>query len=332
MAQGGATGATGWLEVCGASAIDEPARRIGTGHGRGALAIGPDDIWIANQASRSVARLAPDTFDLTAMLKLRKFPVAIAAGNDFAWVLCSNGWLWRISPSGPQVEGVARLGARARSVAVTRDSVWVLREGGRLIRLDQSSGEILVEVRVPGTARKMVFGHGALWIIAKRGRKVLRVDAESGETLAELPAPQRAVSLDASEQGVWLGCHQPWPRRGNWLYAVNPTTEDLGEPIQLPGPPRAIGQGQRSLWLACSADSRRRCTIERLEPSNGTLETWRKTDWAVSDLAVVGDSLLLAMSLAVSVPEGGPGYVGDGMSAGGHGGGHGGGGHGGGGH
>lgn len=333
MVRGGPAGATGWLEVCSASVRDAPARLVGTGHGRGALAAGPNEIWIANQASRSVARVANDTFDMTAMLRLRKFPVAIAVGNDFTWVLCSNGWLWRIPPSGSQVEGVARLGARARSIAATADSVWVLRENGRLIRVDQSTGEIVTESRVPGTAKRVAAGHGALWIIAKRGRRLLRIDPESGEALAKIPLPERAESIHVGDRGIWLGCHRPWPRRDNRLYTVSSTTGEPEMPIQLPGRPRAIREGLGSLWLACSADSRRRCTIERLELHSGTLETWRKTDWAVSDLAIAGDSLLVAMSLAVSAPEGGAGYFGDGMAAGGHGGhggGHGGGGHGGG--
>jgi hypothetical protein len=129
---------TGWVRIIDVGG-QLPARNVGTGHGRGAIATGHDGVWVANSWSRTVARLNPRTFELTSLFELGKVPVAIATGPDAVWVLCANGWLWRIWPAGPAVEGVARLGRGARAVAAAGSSIWVLREKGELVRFEPAA-------------------------------------------------------------------------------------------------------------------------------------------------------------------------------------------------
>jgi streptogramin lyase len=297
--------ATGWVERCSTSEPTSPAEKVGTGHGRGVLAVDHDGIWIAHRGSRSVARLDIHAFELNALLKLRKHPVGLVCGKDAVWCACSNGWIWRILPTGPRAEGVARIGRRARAISATTSGVWVLREGGQLIRLDESTGEVVLETRVPSGARRMIADQRALWIICRRGRTIVRVDSETGEVDLKVDLPRRAVCLSVAGQ-VFVGCARRFSSRHGWLFEIDPDTAALGPPIDLPGPPRAIAAGLKSLWLAC-ASGRREGTIERLDHGAAALERWRDTDWAVSDLASVDGSLLMAMSIVSGAPDGGPG-------------------------
>jgi streptogramin lyase len=198
--------------------------------------------------------------------------VAVAADADTIWSVCSNGWLWRIWPAGPRVEGVAQLGWRARAIAVAGQSLWVLREGGQLARLDPSTGEVVSETKVPGGARRMIATDGALWLTCKRGRRVVRVDCESGLPDADIAFPRRAVSLAVAGERLFIGCAKRLSPRLGWLYEIDRESPSLGPAIELPDQPRAIAAGLGGIWLACS-HSRRKGTIERLDPRTGKLES-----------------------------------------------------------
>lgn len=294
--------ATAGVEAC--VGANRQMRWIGTGNGPGALAIGSNDVWVANRASRTVARLDPHSLDLTAVTRLRGLPIGVAAQGDVAWVICSNGWLWRISSSGAHVEGVARTARGARAIATTQDAVWVLKGDGGLARLDTSIDEVVAETRLPRLARRLVAGHGALWAICHLGRKVLRVDASDGEVTATFPTPRPAVSLAVGPRSVLIGCGRRWPAHTGWMYSLNPSSGELfGGPTRLPGRPRALGEDLAGAWVACETAGRQ-CTIERLD-LDGRLARWHETVWPVSDLAVSGESLLLAMSISTPVPDGG---------------------------
>jgi hypothetical protein len=311
---------TGWVDVCSASDREAPMERVGTGHGRGALTAGHGGIWVANRGSRSVARLDPRTHRLTATLGVRKFPAAIASGGNAVWVVCSNGWLWRVWPAGPRAEGVARLGRRARAIAAAGGWIWVLRENGRLDRLEPATGEVIATTRMPGGARRMIGTGQALWVAARRGRLLLRIAADSGQIDAEIRVPKRIVSLAADDTSIFAGCVAGFPPRHGWLYEVDRQSASLGAPLELPGQPRALAAGPEAVWIACST-GRHRGTIERLAKPGGTLESWRQTDWNVSDLLLDGDSLLIAMSMAAGPPDGGGGWLDGGAHVGGLGGG-----------
>ncbi len=286
------TEAAGGIQVCTGAA--RRTQWIGTGNGPGAIAIGPKDVWVTNQASRSVVRLDPHSFNLTAVLGLKGVPVAIAAYEETAWAICSNGWLWRVSASETSVEGMARLGSGSQGIAATGDSIWVLKTNGRLVRLDPATAEVVAETSMPRLSRRMAAGHGALWITCRRGRTLVRVDAGSGEITAEIPSPRRAVSIGIGKRSLLLGCKPTLPRRVGWLYELDPTSGDLRAVNRLPGWPRALCQDLAGAWIACATPGRQ-CRILRID-LHGTQTDWHETIWTVSDLAVVGDSLLLAMS------------------------------------
>jgi hypothetical protein len=57
----------------------------------GALAVADGEIWVANAVSQPLARLDRDTLTITAMLRLRRLPVAAAFDGSLVWVVCRNG-------------------------------------------------------------------------------------------------------------------------------------------------------------------------------------------------------------------------------------------------
>jgi hypothetical protein len=319
---------TGWVRVFQPGITDLAARNIGTGHGRGAIAVGREAVWVTNGGSRTVARLDRRDLQLSAVTDVRKVPVAVAVGPQATWVLCGNGWLWRISPGAEAIEGVARLGPRARAVAATERWVWALRERGELTRIEPSSGEVTLEASIGRGARHLIEADGTLWATRARGRRLLRIDGDSGEIVAESKPPRQIVCMALDGGTVWIGCRRRSSGSKGWLYRGDASTLAWSEPQLLGGHPRAIACGMGAVWIAVAARGERRGVIARLDPATETAEALTETDWPVYALAVCGDSLLATMGLAVSSTfdaGSGPFDLGAGGGGGGDGGGGGGG-------
>jgi hypothetical protein len=291
---------TGWVRVFRPGAPDSTPHNVGTGYGRGAIAVGREAVWVTNGWSRTVARLDRRDLKVSAVVKVRRPPVSVAVGPQATWVLCGNGWLWRVSTGAEAVEGVARLGARARAVAATDRWVWALRERGDLSRIEPSSGEVTLQTSVGRGARHLLEAEGALWATRRRGRRVLRIDGDSGEPVAESKPPRQAACLAVDGGTVWICCRRRFSGDKGWLYRGDASTLEWDESLVLDGRPRAIACGMDAVWIASAARGERAGLIARFDPRDGSLETVAETDWPVYELAVCGDSLLATMGLAVT--------------------------------
>lgn len=313
--------ATGWLRAFSTVARDAPTRYVGTGHGRGAMVVAHGGIWVANRRSRSMVRVDPDTLEVTSAQRLRKMPIAVAAGPESVWAFGSNGWLWRIRPDDGRAEGIARLGRGATSVAAAGGLVWALRRNGRLDGLELASGEIMASTRVPGRAFHAAGSATALWVSCRGGRRLVRVDPRSGLVEAEIELPNRASCLAAGDDGVLVGSAPCFRSARGWLHTIDWQGRQVASTVELSSRPRAIAAADGAAWIACSGKWSREGVIERVDLEAGRAAPWVETGWAVSDLAVSGDVLLASMSLVTPVPVLGPGYYGGGFGGDGGGGG-----------
>lgn len=300
---------TGWVRVFHPDAGEEMARSIGTGHGRGVLAVGKSAVWVTNSWSETVTRLDRPNLEVSATARVLKPPVAAAVGLGAAWALCANGWLWRFPHGAEQVEGVARLGSRACAVATTDAWVWVLRENGELIRLEPSSGEETLRISIGRGAWHLIECDGTLWATSARGHRLVRVDGDSGEVVAESKPPRRIVCLVVDHGTVWIGCRQWWSVKQGWLYSADATTLSWGEPLMLDGRPRALASGLGAVWIASAARGEHSGTIDRFDPTAERLETFAATDWPVYDLAICDGTVLAMMGLVTASNLDAPGGI-----------------------
>lgn len=322
----GRLAATGWVQAFSTTDPEASAAWTGTGHGRGAIAVAHDGVWVANRGSRTVARLDPLTLELGAIQRFRKPPVAIVGGPAAVWAVGSSGWLWRLWPDGKGAEGVARLGRGATALATAEGLIWVLRESGRLLGLEPAGGTVAIEGRVPRGAGHMVAHGGALWVSCSRDRRLVRFDPLTGQSGTELAFPQPIRRLIVTEDALLAGCTRRLSPKRGWLHTVDTATQRITSTVELPGGPRAIACDAQTAWVACGTGVDRKGTIERIDRGSSARTTWRATDWAVGDLALLDGRLLAAMSLALAVPTTSGEFVGGGGGGGGCGGGEGGGG------
>jgi hypothetical protein len=325
--------ATAWVQPFSTSVAGLKGDRIETGHGFGRLAIDGDSIWVANATSESVTRIDGRTGRIDSFAELRRTPAAIAVGTEAIWVVCGNGWLWRIHPDG-EGEGVARLGRGACGLACDRESAWVLHRSGELVSVDQATGETSVETKIRRGGRQLVCADGVLVALTAHGSRVCRIDQASGLVEAEARLPARGIRGAVHDGTFWAACGRRRDSKWGALVPIDLATMKVGPTRQLPSAPRSITAGAGCLWAACGRRGEKKSGVYRVEANSGDSMSWAETPWTIYDLAVAGERLVVSAGLTLAGPAAGGG--GDGGAGGGHhgGGGHGGGGggHGGGGH
>ena len=294
----------------------ECVRSVGTGHGRGLIEVTGNVVWVANCWSRTLARLNPFSLEVTAMLSLRKIPVAMAAGADALWVLCRNGWLWHVSPPLPHMTGVARVGGHARSVAADDRAVWTLCDGGGLTQLEPTSAEPILATSVGRGARRVILTQRALWVIAGRGRRLLGIDRRTGQIQRKFHLDVPAVDVVPVGQALWVvGSHRRGRRTADGhgrVWRMSEEGDALATPAFLSETPRAVTAGNGSIWIACGSHFTKDMSIEEVDARTGDRRTVvSSAGWPIDSIAVVDRKILAAMSVPDSdVGAGGGGGIG----------------------
>jgi outer membrane protein assembly factor BamB len=196
---------TSWVDRW---ATDEPEVKddmIGTGHGRGRIAVDEDAIWVVNETSETLTRIERRTVQPDWRADLEHQPLAVATGAEAAWVLAENGWLWRFHPDGAS-EGVARTGHGARDLACDDRSAWVLQGDGDLIAFDQWTGEVAVEAKIPRGARRLLVADGGLIALTGGGDHVCRIEPEGGTVVARGKLPADGTVAVVHDGALWVAC------------------------------------------------------------------------------------------------------------------------------
>lgn len=327
---------TTWIAPYSASDPGSNGERIEIGHGFSWLTTDESGIWATNGAGKTVTRIDARTLQVTNKIDLRRTPAAIAAGTDAVWVVCANGWLWRLHPDGSG-EGVARLGNHVRGLACDSESTWVLHANGDLVQVNQATGETVIEPRIGRGGRQLLYVNGAFVALCWNGRKAHRVSPTLEHAEAKVKLPAQGVRGAILHDTFWVACGRRFSPEFGTLVPIDINTLAVKPPLRLPAAPRAIAAGAGYLWVACGIRGQKACSLKRVDPSTGEIKHWADSDWNIYDLAVDGERLLTTVGLALVGPSAGMG--GEGAIGGapahhsgghfgggeGHGGGHGGG-------
>ena len=101
---------------------------VDVGAGASALAVGGNDVWVANSIAGTVSRVNAERAAVTAVVPLGPTdePVAVAVGAGGVWVANRRGQtLARIDPERPAVAERFRLGNEPRALTIVKDRLWV---------------------------------------------------------------------------------------------------------------------------------------------------------------------------------------------------------------
>lgn len=161
-------------------------------------------------------------------------------------------------------------GPQPNGLQATAEGLWILDQGTNEIHLVAYTGDVLRGFATASDRGSGITDDGRnLWIASTYSREILRVDRETGATLAAFPTPGAgqtgAHGLEWRDGTLWMAV----PPVAT-LYQVDPA-RDFAVLHQIPAPgnrPHGIAWDGDHLW--CAETSHR--ALYCLNPRNGAIE------------------------------------------------------------
>jgi virginiamycin B lyase len=166
-------------------------------------------VWVANRATREIARIDPKTNAVTGATSAAAAPCAgIAADFGGIWApACGPGALVRVDAKTQKVAATVTTSVLdgASSVATGVGSVWLLADAaGTLLRLDPDTNAPVAEISLPAGVNALAFGEGAVWIAIGRTSQVARIDPHTNVVTKLFKVGRAPSALAVGEGGVWV--------------------------------------------------------------------------------------------------------------------------------
>ncbi|TIX49830.1 YncE family protein [Alteraurantiacibacter aquimixticola] len=189
-------------------------------------------------------------------------------------------------------ENIIEVPGFADFLQVDGDTVWTTNDG----RVEQwSTTELLASVEIPRPCGTMAMAAGSLWVGNCEGGELYRIDPETAEVLAMIPAGIGP----SGEQNVVAGAGAVWaPNQADGTISrIDPESDSIVASIEVATGTTFLAFGFDALWAVSSEGG----TLQRIDPETN----------AVTDTIVLGDTpgFLVAGEGAVWVQEQGDGTV-----------------------
>ena len=159
------------------------------------------------------------------------------------------------------------------------DGLWILdqEDPNKVHKVRYEDGKVLHEIQTESIhGSGITYGDGALWIASTYGLKTLKVDPQTGKTLAAFDTPGVGLVKWGNPKRA-SGAHGlEWVDGKYWIavppsvtiYQVEPNTGKVLRSIPAPGVrPHGIGWDNGSLWCVESIDR----AIYKMDPKDGKL-------------------------------------------------------------
>ena len=147
-------------------------------------------------------------------------------------------------------------------LVVDGETVWATNTG----RIEKySTTAKLTEVKIPRPCGTMALDFGALWVANCDGGEVYRIDPESGEIVAKIPAgmgPSGELNVVAGAGSIWA----PDQIKGS-ISRIDPETNAVIATIEATEATSYLAYGFDALWAASGKGG----VIQRIDPASNTV-------------------------------------------------------------
>jgi len=239
-------------------------------------------VWVANDASGTLARVDPRTNRVTGRIAVGRGSCAVAAGAGAVWVAnYRTGLLLRVDPRTRRVQRVA-VGGAPFDVLVTGDSVWTTGfANGTLVEVDARTARVTRRITVGGAPTGLLAAAGAIWVGLGRGAtEIVRIDPGPGTAQRIEVGVTAPTHFVATRAGIWVA------NDGDALVLLDPAdghvvrTMHVGRTLVQP----ALAP-DGTLWVPDKEID----TIFRVDPATGDLvDSFRGGDGAFQALQAFG--------------------------------------------
>ncbi|MDA2938041.1 hypothetical protein MYX75_07250 [Acidobacteria bacterium AH-259-A15] len=210
----------------------------------------------------------------------------------FLGVLGGTGLAWRAlaatSDDKTKLPVVAKRGEKAflapgkmpNGLQAVADGLWILdqEDPNKVYQVSYQDGSVLKEIQTESIhGSGITYGDGALWIASTWGLKTLKVDPQTGKTLASFDTPGVGQPGWGRPRKRPSGAHGlQWVDGKYWIavppsvtiYQIEPDTGKVVRSIPAPGTrPHGLAWDKGHLWCVESNDR----AIYKMDPKDGKL-------------------------------------------------------------
>ncbi len=167
-------------------------------------------LWVPNCETRTLTRMDPKTFKVSATLAIGAGDVTIglAATADSVWMMTDNlTTLSRIDPVQNQVVGEIRLPAGCNDLAFGEGSLWITcPTENKLYRVNPETNLVEKRIDVAASPRSVALGENSVWVLCEKEGKVDRVDPKTNKVTKtiDLNVPNAGGSIAYGEGWLWV--------------------------------------------------------------------------------------------------------------------------------
>jgi len=166
------------------------------------IAFGDGSLWVTTVGSGdlgassdidAVSHIDPETGEVLSTIKVARGPMSVAFTPEAIWVVNfgqSGDTVIRIDPKTNQIIGdPIQTGRAPLSLAVGDGSVWVANHDAHTVtRMDAVTGQVIANITVPSEPHRIAFGEGAVWVANWHINSVTRIDPQTNQVVGE-PIP-----------------------------------------------------------------------------------------------------------------------------------------------
>jgi outer membrane protein assembly factor BamB len=211
------------------------------------LAVAAGALWAVSANDGTVARIDPETGQVTASVRVGVTPLRAAADGDLLWITAFSGQLVAVNTASATVDRRVALNGEPEGVGVGFGSVWVVRQGAHdLTRLDRN-GTILGATPLGAMPRLVAFGPSYVWTSDYADGTVTRVDPNGGPARTTVRLCEGAQGMVVNAGIVWVTC-----TKSGEVVALDEATLDVRGRIAVTGEPDAIRLVDGRLWVAAT--------------------------------------------------------------------------------
>ena len=234
-------------------------------------------VWTATCGTRGVARINPDTGEVTGWVAVdvpAEGESSIGAGEGGIWAIadgddCSGCVLVRIDPEVVEISNTYDVPEGGTAVRAGLGGIWIsYASEDRVVRVDPATGEVVSEIEVGSGPRFLDVGEGGVWVMDQLDGSVSRVDPTSNEVVATIPVDAAAIFGG----DVTVGAGFVWLRASSEMVAqIDPATDRVVARIGSPQASGGVHASDGQLWITTHVEVAQgwRAVLYRIPLSDG---------------------------------------------------------------
>lgn len=245
----------GWVGLVAAAVV---VAAIGVSLLRPQPAVGPGHSPTPTATPTPTPTSPPDPFEGVPLTRIDGEIIRIPGSNtgylsvtsDAVWAGASSG-LVRIDPETLEPEQIER--APRFGLATNEGAVWATDfDAGTVARFDAATNEGNDVAELSGNPAALTIFEDSVWVAQQRGGSVSRLDASSGQIVAEVPVSDVGFvkGIAADEQSVWTGISAEGP-----VVRIDPATNEVVAVIETTTSPcGGIALQPDAVWVSSCFD------------------------------------------------------------------------------